>query len=386
MSGSPSQYRRLRWLHPLAGSSFPVWLRLLNHYGGVNANGCTQAAMASLVSLLGMPIQTYERLRFGSAIAAQKLDPPPVFILGHWRSGTTNMHNHLLRDPQFGHLNFLQCQMPWAFLTLSPLVRQLFAKLSPATRPMDNVEFGPDEPMSEDFALGAMTDITHYHSYYFPRQGDQIFRRTILFEGLSDGEVERWQQTYRYLLQKVALANNGRQLLLKNPAHSGRIPTLLKMFPNAKFIHVYRNPFVVVASTLKLMDRFLHLFSLQRHDWESVQEACLVRYQLLMERLLRDKELIPPGQLLEVSHEEMTSQPMDVLEKVYFHLNLPGFDVAQPRMQAYVDSLSNYETNRYQFDDETIARWTPYLKVALDRWGYEPPTKRRADDPLLSRV
>ena len=378
MSSSQSQSRRLKFIHPLAGCSLPVLLKLLTTYDGADSIGWTQAASASLIATLGVPVRMYERLRFGQAIAAQKLDPPPVLIIGHWRSGTTNMHNHLLRDPQFGHLSFLHCQAPWAFLTAGPLARRLFAKFAPAIRPMDNVEFGLNEPMSEDFALGAMTDITHYHSYYFPRHGDDIFRRTILFEGLTVAEIERWQRTYRYLLQKVAVANDGKQLLLKNPAHSGRLPTILKMFPNARFIHVYRNPFVVLASTLKFMDRFLHLLALQRPDWKSVREACLVRYQLLMDRLLRDKDLIPPNQLFEVSHEEMTSRPMQVLERVYSHLSLPGFETAQPRLQAYVESLANYETNRYGFDEATITHWIPFLKEAIDRWGYELPANRPA--------
>jgi hypothetical protein len=288
------------------------------------------------------------------------------------------MHNHLLRDPQFGHLSLLQCLLPWGNITLSPLLRRVLQKSLPATRPMDGVQLGLDEPMSEDFALGAMTDISHYHGYYFPRQGDSIFRRTILFEGLSDKEIAQWQATYRYLLQKIALASGGRQLLLKNPAHSGRIPTLLKMFPQAKFIHVYRNPFVVVASTMKLMDRFLNLFSLQQHDWNAVQEDVLQRYQLLMQRLLRDKDLIPQHQLLEVSHEEMTSQPLAVLERIYSHLDLPGFEAAQPQMRAYVQTMSNYETNRYKFDDSTVARWTPFLQTSIDRWGYSPPADDRS--------
>ena len=121
------------------------------------------------------------------------------------------------------------------------------------------------------------------------------------------------------------------------------------------------------------MDRFLHLLALQRHDWESVREACLVRYQLLMDRLLHDKELIPANQLFEVSHEEMTSRPMEVLARGYSHLGLPGFESAQPRLQSYVESLANYETNRYGLDDATISHWTPFLKVALDRWSYAPP-------------
>ena len=373
MSGSFNQEKLFKWLHPLAGSRISVLSKVVRD-NGVNSLGWKQLAMAAGITVTGTPIRAYERIRYGRAIAAQQLDPPPVFIIGHWRSGTTNMHNHLLRDPQFGHLSLLQCLLPWGNFTLSPLFRRILQKSLPATRPMDGVLLGLDEPMSEDFALGAMTDISHYHGYYFPRQGDSIFRRTILFEGLSENEIEQWQKTYRYLLQKVALANGGRQLLLKNPAHSGRIPTLLKMFPNARFIHVYRNPFVVVASTMKLMDRFLHMFSLQRHDWNAVQEDVLQRYQLLMSQLLRDKNLIPQNQLLEVSHEEMTTQPMPVLERIYSHLGLSGFEATQPRLNEYVLSMTNYETNRYKFDEATVARWTPFLQASIDRWGYAPPT------------
>lgn len=370
-----NQDKLFKWLHPLAGSRLSVLSRVVSE-NGVNSVGWKQFVTAAGCTALGAPIRVYERMRYGRAIANQKLDPPPVFIIGHWRSGTTNMHNHLLQDPQFGHLSLLQCLLPWGNITLSPLLRRALQKSLPATRPMDGVQLGLDEPMSEDFALGAMTELSHYHGYYFPRQGDSIFRRTILFEGLSDKEIAQWQETYRYLLQKVALANGGRQLLLKNPAHSGRIPTLLKMFPNAKFIHVYRNPFVVVASTMKLMDRFLNLFSLQQHDWNAVQEDVLQRYQMLMQRLLRDKELIPQNQLLEVSHEEMTKQPLEVLQRIYSHLNLPGFGTAQPQMANYVQSMSNYETNRYKFDDATVTRWTPFLQASIDRWGYTPPADK----------
>ncbi len=370
-----NQDKLFKWLHPLAGSRLSVLSRVVSE-NGVNSVGWKQFVTAAGCTALGAPIRVYERMRHGRAIANQKLDPPPVFIIGHWRSGTTNMHNHLLQDPQFGHLSLLQCLLPWGNITLSPLLRRALQKSLPATRPMDGVQLGLDEPMSEDFALGAMTDVSHYHGYYFPRQGDSIFRRTILFEGLSEKEIAQWQETYRYLLQKVALANGGRQLLLKNPAHSGRIPTLLKMFPNAKFIHVYRNPFVVVASTMKLMDRFLNLFSLQQHDWNAVQEDVLQRYQMLMQRLFRDKELIPQNQLLEVSHEEMTKHPLEVLQRIYSHLNLPGFDTAQPQMANYVQSMSNYETNRYKFDDATVTRWTPFLQASIDRWGYTPPADK----------
>src|SRR4029079_6070653 len=108
-----------------------------------------------------------------------------------------------------------------------------------------------------------------------------------------------------------------------------RIPHLLKLFPNAKFIHVIRNPLPVYASTCKLIEKFLDLFSLQKYDLDGVSEHVLERYRLLMQRYLRDREWIPPGQLIEVRHEDMVADPMQVLERIYSDLKLPGFDAAR---------------------------------------------------------
>jgi hypothetical protein len=317
-------------------------------------------------------------------VARQKLDPPPVFIIGHWRSGTTNLHNHLLQDEQFGCVAFMHCLAPGGFLSVGNLMRRFLAKRLPETRPMDAVPAGLDEPMSEDFALGSITDLTHYHSYYFPQQADAIFRRTILFEGVTEREIERWGRQYVQFLRKIAYASGGRQLLLKNPAHTGRIPHLLKLFPTAKFIHVIRNPFPVYASTCKLLDKFLDLFSLQDYNLDTVSEHVLDRYRLIMQRYLRDRDLIPEGQLLEIRHEDMVADPMAVLERIYGELQIPGFDQAQPRMQRYVESLRDYQTNRYSFPPETTARIVDACDFAFKTWGYGIPVTEHPENAALA--
>jgi omega-hydroxy-beta-dihydromenaquinone-9 sulfotransferase len=360
-------------LHPLVGSKFSSWVSALRLYGGVDRMGLTRAACISAVSFLGSPVRVYENLRFGRAIARERLDPPPVFIIGHWRSGTTNLHNHLLQDDQFGCVSFLQCLMPSGFLSMHGIVRRYLEKRLPETRPMDQVPAGLAEPMSEDFALGSITDLTHYHSYYFPRSADHIFRRTILFDDVTPAEIDQWGKDYLHLLRKVAYAAGGRRLLLKNPAHTGRIPHILKLFPNAKFIHVIRNPLPVYGSTCKLIEKFLDLFSLQKYDLDGVSAHVLERYRLLMERYLRDRDLIPPGQLLEVRHEEMVANPMQVLERIYGDLKLPGFDEARPRMERYVATLSNYQTNTYVTDPDTARRVREACGFAFDTWGYTRP-------------
>src|SRR5690606_9233265 len=58
-----------------------------------------------------------EQLRFGKALDEMKINPTPIFILGHWRTGTTHMHNMLGRDPNNTFSTLYQVLFPDSFLT-----------------------------------------------------------------------------------------------------------------------------------------------------------------------------------------------------------------------------------------------------------------------------
>ena len=92
-------------------------------------------AIASLNSFLG----TIEALLNGGAIARQPIDPRPVFILGHPRTGTTLLHSLMaLDDATFGYCSTFCVAFPSAFLWLEPF-KALFAGLVSEKRPMDNM-------------------------------------------------------------------------------------------------------------------------------------------------------------------------------------------------------------------------------------------------------
>ncbi|MDQ3566024.1 MAG: sulfotransferase [Pseudomonadota bacterium] len=62
--------------------------------------------------------------------------PPPLFILGHWRSGTTLLHNLLTRDTgQFAYANTYQAVNPRTFLSTEAVNTKLFGFLVPKTQP-----------------------------------------------------------------------------------------------------------------------------------------------------------------------------------------------------------------------------------------------------------
>lgn len=84
------------------GITLPALLRILRRYGThidwlqYWHRAAFLSAMAALNSLLGL----VDSLLYGRCIAAQRLHPEPLIILGHPRTGTTHIHNLLALDPQ----------------------------------------------------------------------------------------------------------------------------------------------------------------------------------------------------------------------------------------------------------------------------------------------
>ena len=63
-----------------------------------------------------------------------------MFILGHWRSGTTLLHYLLAQDAErFSFANTYQVVNPYTFLCTEETNTRRFARLVPSTRPMDNM-------------------------------------------------------------------------------------------------------------------------------------------------------------------------------------------------------------------------------------------------------
>lgn len=366
-----SKSGRLLTPHPLGASSLKHWLRVLLKYGRqISLRSWLRTLPVWLLTIFGIPGRLLESIVYGGRIRRQRLNGPPVFIIGHWRSGTTNLHNLMLQDSAFGCLSLLHCVAPHTFMLTRPIVRWVVGRRLPKNRPMDKVRLGLEEPMSEDFGLVGVSMMTHYYSYFFPQIAGRIFRETILGEGCTEADFELWRRELDWMLRKVTLDCDGRRLLLKNPAMTGRIPELLKLYPDAKFIHVTRNPYPVHASSEKLMRRFCANFALQDWSETDLEQFCSERYAELAERWERDRTLIPSENLVEVRHEEVIGDQVGTVARIYEHLGLPGFEEMKPAMEEYVESLKGYENNVYSFDEDWLNRVNPYLKRFADQGGY----------------
>ncbi|MBK8250025.1 MAG: sulfotransferase [Gemmatimonadetes bacterium] len=366
--------------HPLMGGRASSWLALLaRHRFEIDPRYIPRALTVSAVTALLAPLRLLHRVRFGggSAIVPSR----PLFIIGHYRSGTTHLNNLLGCDPQFATMATTQAILPELFRFAA--IPRVFRAVLPATRPMDNMAMAPELPEEPEHALGAMSQSCLYHGFCFPRAFHENYRSWVSFEsGDQDGErVARWRDQYRVLLAMASGVGGGRPVLAKNPADTGRVPHLLQAFPDARLIFLVRDPVVTYASTLKFYRAMLDDYALQSIDRAALREIVLATGEAMLGAYLQARDAVPAGALVEVRFEDLESNPEGTLARVYSSLDLDGFENARPSFARYLRSQEGYRKNAFDVPTDEVAevrrRWGPLFHF----WGYGSPPAR-----LLERV
>jgi hypothetical protein len=353
----------------LCGVGLGAWLRLLaeNRFA-VDPPYWPRAALITAASVQNSMFGWREHWRYDAAIRAAKPEPP-LFVLGIWRSGTTHLHNLLARDARFAYPNFFEVFYPNTFLSTAAFNRALLACFLPERRPQDNVRMGIDEPQEDEFALNCLTQLSWVLLWTFPRHAVG-YERFLTFRSATSDERLRWQRALRFFVQKLTY-RYGRPLVLKSPAHTGRIKLLLEVFPDAKFVHIHRNPYDVFQSSLNSARRAIPWWTLQTPDLSELEETTLRQYEGVYQAYFEERNVIPAGRLHEIRYEDLEADPIGQLRRMYDALQLGEFGPAEPAVGAYVDSIASYEKNRF---GELEARWKAEVarrwRRSFGEWGY----------------
>ena len=355
---------------PLAGGSLLNLARLLadNNFA-VEPAYLPRLLYSAMVSATVAPVRLLEHMAFDRAIARTRIEQPPLFVLGHWRSGTTFLHNLLAQDRRFGYLSTQQAMFPHTFLSAKRLFEPFVAASLPAKRPMDDVDMAPDLPQEEEYAIGAYSPCAYYHGWSFPRRF-AWYDRFVCMDSISRKELEEWERIYTYVVKKTTYHWRGKPLLLKNPPNTARVGLLRKLFPGAKFVHVYRNPYHVYLSTMKLVQKVMPLFCLQTPDFQDIEQQVLDLYERMHRKYFAEREALSSQDLAEVSYESLARDPEAVLQDVYRQLELPGFSEQRARFSAYLDTQRDIKTSSHSVDDRLRRRIPPSWDFVFERWGY----------------
>jgi len=362
---NPYRFWAARFWH---GMLLSAWWRLLrrNRFR-ISLNRvplATTISSCTVFNSLAKPLQT---LIYGRRLAETQLKDDPVFIIGHWRSGTTFLHELLVLDKRHTCPDSYQCFAPSHFLVTRWLITKL-RFLMPKHRPMDNVLMGWDRPQEDEFALCNMGLPSPYLDMAFPNEPPH-YPEYLDFKGVSDADRARWQHGLKDFLRAVTFRTHKR-IILKSPPHTGRIKVLLEMFPDARFVHIVRDPTTLFASTVRLWKTLDKYQALQEPKHEGLEEYVLSSFERMYTAFEEQRHLLDRAHYFEVRYEDLVRDPVAQMRSLYEQLELGDFERMLPQLETHLAKTRDFQTNKYQSDPETEAkvanRWGRYFQ----RYGY----------------
>jgi len=354
----------------LSSITFGEWLKLLDKNDfSVDVPYWPRAGMITLGSVLNSYLAWKERCAFGPVLDDVEI-LPPLFILGHWRTGTTHLHNLLAVDSSFAFPNNCQVVYPKTFLLTEEQIAPWMDRWLPQRRLQDNMRVRVDMAQEDEFALFTTTSFSVYTAWVFPRS-ERYYERYLTFRDIPVQELQCWKSAFIQFLKKLTWKYH-KPLLLKSPPHTGRIKLLLQMFPKAKFVHIHRDPYRVFQSTKHTTLTAGPAFALQRRNLQWLDDGILRRYRILYDAFFEDRDLIPPGRYHDLSFEELERDTIGQMELLYEKLSLPGFDTVRPALEQYVASLTGYRKNTLpDLSSSLKQRIAMEWDRCFDEWSYD---------------
>jgi hypothetical protein len=225
-----------------------------------------------------------------------------------------------------------------------------------------------DLPQEDEFALCNLGVPSPYATIAFPNEQPQN-EGYLELDQLPRRARQQWKQSFLYFLKQLHSRRAGR-IVLKSPTHTFRLPTLLELFPNARFVHMVRHPVAVFLSTVRLWKSLYATHGYQKPCFAGLEETVFAKFLRMHERLQNTRDLVPRGHLIDVKYEDLANSTVEQMEVVYAQLDLGNFQPVRSQIEAYVADHADYQPNRYQpttdQQREIHRRWKPYF----ERYGY----------------
>jgi omega-hydroxy-beta-dihydromenaquinone-9 sulfotransferase len=344
------------------------WQHLRQNSFRVGFGHLARVALISVSSPVNSSFAKKDQRVFGDAIAKTEIQPP-IFLLGHWRSGTTLLQRYFAMDERFSYPNFYQCVFPRGFLHSQEKNMKRWAGMLPKTRIFDQMDNDFASAAEDEFALCSLTGYSPYMGWSFPQNWDHYYRY-LTFRNVPASELKEWKEAFLYFVRKVQF-HTGKRVVLKSPPHTCRIKLLLDLFPGAKFVHIRRHPLAVFPSTKKMLTTFLKSTQLQSFDPSTLDQRIIDVYRELYDAFFDELSLIPKSDFCDIAYETLEQNPVETLRGLYEQLSLPDFSVIEPTIDRYVRSLATYQKNQFRpLPTELVDRLAREWDRSFTSWEY----------------
>jgi hypothetical protein len=291
-----------------------------------------------------------EKFRYKKKLDNFELPEDPIFIIGHWRTGSTFLLQLMNLNSELHAPSLFDIAVPDSLLVSRKYYEPVMNLFIAPTRPMDNVKMGIDEPQEDEFALLKITDCSPLEKLIIPPSNKYFLSDYKDFEPGGKQSVQ-WKQALHNFYKKLAYYSNKR-IIIKNPFHSMRIATLLEMYPDAKFIHIYRHPYYVIPSTIRMWDIVGKLNCLNNNWRTPTSDEVITLFDKMLTYINEKLNILKKHQFYEVKFEEFEKYPIQILENIYLKFNVPFSESDRQKTEQFLVQVKNYEKNNYKLSDE----------------------------------
>jgi hypothetical protein len=352
----------------LAGSSVSHLIHLLSSHS-LDFKYAGRVVGTVIVSCILEPFRWWEELTWKRRVRKVNISKPPVFIIGFWRSGTTLLHNLLCQAPGITYITTYQTVFP-NLLGHSWWFKPIIGRFWPTHRPFDDVKMGMDLPQEEEIGLNNVQDISFYNFLCFPKDFERFFNNELFMKDLDDDHSARWKSEYLKMIRKAILNIKGERFISKSPSNMVRIRQILEMFPDARFIFLYRDPYKTVESFYRFFHEVMPVIQVQDDNEELTRERLTRVYADMVREYFLDKDMIPPQNLMEIKFEKFNKNAMEGLKQIFDQFGIDGFEDSHHQFEGYMDEMSGFTANKYEITRETIHWVNEYAGDIVDRLDY----------------
>lgn len=249
--------------------------------------------------------------------------PPPIFVTGMPRSGSTFLHELLVQEPALRAPRVWEVISPasatkpdkgwldsrvlraewclWWFRRLAPQADSVYPMR--ARTPQECVAIHSYTLLSEEFV--STCNVPAYEA--FLRSAD--LRPAYC-----------WQKRFLQLLQ---LNRPVKRWILKSPDHARGLEALFSVFPDALIVQTHRNPLESLRSSIQLTEVLQSLYGKpQSRDHMARREAQILAGN--MQRLLRFRDAHPElaNRFVDVNYSDLTTDPLKVVRQIFRHFDM----------------------------------------------------------------
>ena len=329
----------------------------------IKAKALTRLFISFLILLMFAPFRIIEAVLY--LFTKKEEVKQPIFIIGHPRSGTTFFHDSLNELDDVVAPRMIDCLFPLLNKYFEFMLVPILEKVLPETRLMDKMKVSWNSPQEEEFGMALMSPYSSVNFLFAPNKSREVLANYVLLN--NPRAKARWLSSHWRFARKIQTMNKGKTLVFKSPGNTARIHEILEIYPDAKFIHIVRNPQNVIPSTLNLYQKILPEFSLQDESKLDLNAFVFDYYEQVMHKFITTKGQLKKGQLAELKYENFVQSPLETLDRVFSEIDVA---FSSKNLEDFFESRKNFSRNTFNEDTELTKVINERCKEVAELYNY----------------